>query len=278
MQRRNFLRASAIAAAVAGTRSLGQAVTAQGDSTPPATPSMDAIPPIVWDLVSIDDGDDSKAPEDGQIYSLQFFGDGSLSAQINCNTAGGNYTLDGESLKIDAPVSTLVACEDPNIDRLFVDSLANVSAWSINSDGSDQLVLQIGAEDQVMLLTAGLTNVVWQWQTFAGGPDQVVAPDDPSRYSIEFKDDNSLVIHADCNSGKGSATIDGNGIDLKVSMTKKACGEGSYFDQYFEILDQASSFVITSGNLYLDLPMDGGEAIFVATLADSSHDQATPGS
>ena len=268
--RRTILRAGFAAAAVMAWDATG--TIADGTATPS---ERSGIPSVAWNLVSIDTGDDSIAPEQGAIYRLQFLPNGQLNITADCNTAGGKYDLDGDQVTFHDTVTTLVACANEDFDGLFWQSLGDVSSWSVSSDGSDQLVLAIGGNEQAMVFAAGLTDVIWQWQQLAGGPDQAISPVDPSRYTIEFKNDDSIVMHADCNSGKGTAQVDGNQITMQVGMTRRACGEGSSFAAFSELLDTASSYIIRNGMLYLNLPADGGTATFKAVLPDTSHD-ATP--
>src|SRR4051794_24888221 len=151
--RRTFLRAAIAASVVMGLNATG---TIANDT---ATPSvLSAIPSIAWNLVSIDTGDDSNTPDHGATYRLQFLPNGQLNIMADCNTASGKYDLVDNQVTIHDTVTTLVACANEDFDRLFWQSLADVSSWSISSDGSDQLVLAIGDNDQAMVFAAGLTD------------------------------------------------------------------------------------------------------------------------
>jgi heat shock protein HslJ len=242
-----------------------------------ATPGAGApIPPIRWHLASIDARESTITPGDPARYWAQFLGDGVLHIRADCNTGSGAYEIDGQSISITSMISTLAMCGDDSIDRDFLNALSAASSYSISSDGSDQLVLTIDDDGASALFSAALTGVVWQWEQFAAGNDTTITPTSPDRYTLEFLEDGSIHVVADCNSGGGKATVDGNQLDLNVSITKVACGEGSSFDDYARILNEATTFVIRDGQLHLALPMDAGIATFQAVVPDQNDAGATP--
>jgi heat shock protein HslJ len=184
--------------------------------------------------------------------------------------------VDGDSIAITDIISTLVMCNPDSIDQEFLSALSATASYSISSDGSDQLVLAIGDDGESVVLSAALTGVVWQWERFAAGNDATIEPKTPDRYTLEFLDDGSIHVVADCNIGGGRAAIDGNQLDLKVTMTKVACGEDSCSDDFTRILDEATSYVIQDGRLHLALPMDAGIATFRAVVPELPVPEATP--
>lgn len=247
------------------------------DATPEAgTPSTtSAIPHIKWMLASIDSADDSITPSDPALFTIQFFPDGRVGIKADCNVGGGSYVIDGENLTFEGLFTTLAFCGDESLDQQFMASLLEVKTWSISKDPGDQLALNLDADGARMLFNPALQGVVWQWQEFLGGDGSVIAPEHPDRYTIEFFDDLSLHVRADCNSGRGSATVDGSQIDILFGMTKKMCEEGSLFNEYIRYLDEAVEYVIADGMLFLNLPMDGGGARF-APVPTGDEDLATP--
>lgn len=268
-----------IVQAVPGLAALGliggaAAVRAQ-DATPDSTPDAPAvIPPIRWNLSSIDAGDDSQTPEDPTRFSLQFFSDGHVSMTADCNVGGGSYSIDGENITIENLFTTLAFCGDDSLDQAFTTAIQTATTWSISNDPGDLLSLNTGDDGSGVRMDPALQGVVWQWQEFLGGDDSVITPDDPGRYTIEFMDDWSVQVVADCNNGNGSAAVDGSSIDLVIGMTRKMCAEDSFFDDYVRILDEAVEWLVSGGELYLNLPMDGGGARFAPV--PYAYDEATP--
>jgi para-nitrobenzyl esterase len=112
-------------------------------------------------------------------------------------------------------------------------------------------------------------------RTLLSGKGTEVVADDPSKYTLEFIDDDQVLVRVDCNRGKGTATIDGTSIDLQVALTRAACPPGSLSTEYTGDLNDAVSWVIRDGQLHLALPVDAGIATF-RPVVPSAPDAATP--
>ena len=228
MHRRRLMQLAA-ASAFGSIAPISYAAHAQDQSTPSADMSpetMTGIPPIRWNLLSIDTEDDSLIPADPTKFTVQFLDGGNVFVGLDCNGGGGSYEIDGDSLSITNLIQTLMFCGDDSIDQEFSAALLEVNGFAINSDASDQLALILDGDGAQILFSAALTGVVWQWEQFEGGDGSTITPDAPERYTIELLDDGSLLAQVDCNSGKGTATVDGNEIDLIVATTRMACNEG----------------------------------------------------
>jgi heat shock protein HslJ len=119
-----------------------------------------------------------------------------------------------------------------------------------------------------------LPGAVWRWSEFQSGDGTVVTASDPNQYSVEFLDDGTVRVQADCNTGFGPYTVDGSGVDLTVASTKVACPEGSQSTDFLRYLDDAVSYVIKDGRLWLSLMADAGIAVFDPAPPPSN--EATP--
>jgi heat shock protein HslJ len=270
LRRRTVLQAIA---GVFGITCLENTKSAHGQA---ATPGSDGeIPPIRWILASIDTQDDALIPDDPTRYTVQFLGGNLVYIGADCNSASGRYSIDGTSIAITDIITTLMMCPEGSLDQEFLEGLQEATSFSINTDSSDQLGLATGPDGQQMLFDASLVGVTWQWQAFTGD-DEIQAPDDPGRYTLEFADDNSIHVQADCNNGRGDAEIDGDQILLTVATTRKACAEGSRYDDFMRVIREASSFYIRDGQLHLTIPDGIGEAIFGAVPPETPAGAATP--
>jgi len=271
MNRRSIVQALVIGTGLAAVPSAF--VRAQGEATPdPAS----RIPPIRWRLTSIDTDDSAVMPDQLSQYWVQFIDEGTVFVRADCNSGSGRYKVDGNSLTISDIIMTLAFCGDDSIDQDLLGALMSATAWSISADASDELALTIGDDGAIATFAAALPGVVWEWEQFAGGNDSIVTPTTTERYTLEFADDDSIQVVADCNTGNGSATIDGSQIELAVATTRVACGADSSSDVFLRLLDEASSFVIRDGRLHLALPMDAGIATFRAVGLKVSGGVATP--
>lgn len=107
-----------------------------------------------------------------------------------------------------------------------------------------------------------LAGTRWQWVKMVT-PLEIVEPDDPSQYLVEFMDDGVIGILADCNSGSGSYETSGSSISINITNTTLAlCPEGSLSDQFIRNLNSAAIYFDQNGNLFIDLMADAGTMEF----------------
>jgi uncharacterized surface protein with fasciclin (FAS1) repeats len=110
----------------------------------------------------------------------------------------------------------------------------------------------------------GLVGGIWQWAEFNDTVEGPVTIENPELYTAEFLDDGTVSIQADCNSGRGSYTANGSTISISdVAMTRALCAEGSMSDDFVMYLQMAAIYFFDGGNLYMDLPADGGTMMFI---------------
>lgn len=219
-----------------------------------------------WELISIEA--EAGAPiaiEDSSRYTIHFIEEGRIAFGADCNVGGATYTLDGDTITVTPGPMTLAYCGDESNSDQFVLSLN--SATSIAIDEIGQLILTPGDDAAegagVLTLQQSLIGTIWQWTVFQSSDETEIAPEDPSRFTIEFVDEDTVVIGADCNRGRGVYTRNGSEIDIEIQLLTRAfCGEDSLHDQYLQFLDEAVSLVFVDGGLHLSLPMDAGIMTF----------------
>ncbi len=108
----------------------------------------------------------------------------------------------------------------------------------------------------------GLTGTVWKWQQMTTPVEQVTV-DNSANYTVEFKEDGTVAIKADCNNASGSYTTTGNSISIPPMATTLAiCPEGSLSDLFLSSLMGAASYYFDGPNLFLDLKFDSGTMQF----------------
>lgn len=94
--------------------------------------------PMLYTILP-DGGIRGDALVEGTEITLTFNADGTLEGSSGCNTYGGNYTLDGASITIDALFRTEMACLDPpgimEQETTYLDTLQAVTAWEIGPNG-----------------------------------------------------------------------------------------------------------------------------------------------
>ncbi len=245
------------------------------DATPDA--ESDALPPILWQLTEIVDSVNGSIMIDNpEQYTVQFLPEGLLAVGADCNRAALGYTVNGPSLEIKPGVMTLAACGENSMSNEFVKQLGFVTSYSIDqSEASDQLVLAMMADGGFLRFQPSLTGVVWQWQQFQGGDGTIIAPDDPSQYTLQFEADGTVTGQVACNRGKGTYMVDGSSISIVLATTKMACPPGSLDAEFGLYISESNTFVIRNGQFSLALPVDSGIASF-DPVVDMPGTEATP--
>lgn len=107
--------------------------------------------------------------------------------------------------------------------------------------------------------SASLTRVTWEWQGSSYSDDSDAMPDDPARYTVEFMDDGSLAIRADCNRVRGSYADDGSTLAIELgASTQAACPPDSRDFEFLRDLAAAGTYALESDLLRIDLKLDTG--------------------
>jgi heat shock protein HslJ len=109
-----------------------------------------------------------------------------------------------------------------------------------------------------------LQGVVWEWQGSQYSDGSEAVPEDPALYTIEFADDGSAFIVANCNNVH--ATYEENDGSISIVLgpsTKVACPEGSLDQEYLRDLEGAAiAFSDGTGDLLIDVKLDSGTMRF----------------
>ncbi len=114
-----------------------------------------------------------------------------------------------------------------------------------------------------------LAGQTWELEQVEYGNDETVTLEEPSRYTLEFGEDNLILLRADCNHGTGTYQQNENQLDLELGiLTRAQCPPDSFADQYLRDLEFVSSYVFEQGDLFLSLQADGGIMQFSAQSQD----------
>ena len=95
-------------------------------------------------------------PAQADAFQLQLGEDGSASTTTDCNTFRGTYTVDGNQIKIDLPISTRMACPDGSQEAAYIKSLTSVQSY-LMSDGN--LVLELPFDSGGMMFAPAAQSV-----------------------------------------------------------------------------------------------------------------------
>jgi heat shock protein HslJ len=110
-----------------------------------------------------------------------------------------------------------------------------------------------------------IVGIIWNWQGFTDQSEQndIVVPN-PDNYRMQLRPDGTYGFKADCNSGSGSYTLEGNNLTFSMlfATTLAECGPGSLYNDYLALLGQVASYVRDGDNLVLNLAADAGNMNF----------------
>ncbi len=182
-----------------------------------------------------------------------------------CNNFFGGYKFDGSSLKFGPVGSTRMACPDleTGLESEVFKALDQTRAWKIQ-DGelfflSDSLVLARFTKESL----PEITGAVWQWKQTLYNDDRKVVPADPKNYTVQFQEDGTLSVKADCNQKGGTYSVEEKRLSIEITQsTMAACPEDSLEDEFVRGLTAAAIYFIKDNDLYIDLIYDTGTMRF----------------
>ncbi len=111
--------------------------------------------------------------------------------------------------------------------------------------------------------TGSLTGVIWTWQQTLMNDGTKTTANDPSRYRIQFNEDGTIRVKADCNNVGGTYTTDGNQLTIALGpSTLIACPPDSQADVFTQGLSNIGSYLFDGDNLVLEIKLDSGTMTF----------------
>jgi heat shock protein HslJ len=204
-----------------------------------------------WNAIENASGVSTTVVTDPADHTLVFNKNGSYGIKADCNVGGGNYTVNGSALNLTPPITTLIWCGNNSHERLYVASLQNVTAYTINPMG--KLMLTLGQTGDRMVFSvnqtklaiptvnASFVNATWRWIARAGSESIFVSS--PDRYTITFDKNGTYGIKADCNTGSGNFTVNGTKVKISPStLTKAYCGDKSFDKGFIAALGTVTAY------------------------------------
>ncbi|MFW5772371.1 MAG: META domain-containing protein, partial [Phototrophicaceae bacterium] len=155
-----------------------------------------------WLLVSLDD----TPVVEGSEVTLAFGEDRRVSGSGGCNSFGGSYSADGDSIDFGMLVSTLMACMADDLmeqEAAYLAALESATTYAIDGD-----TLTIETEDGVLVFEREAQLAGSQWLLVSLDDTPVV---EGSEVTLAFGDDARVSGSAGCNQYGGPYTSnDGN--------------------------------------------------------------------
>ena len=110
---------------------------------------------------------------------------------------------------------------------------------------------------------AGLQGTVWQWQGSQYNDESEAVPDDPALYTIEFAEDGTAAIKANCNQVGAEYEMNESSLSIVLGpATLAACPPGSLDAEFLRDLEGAAGYLVDENELIIDIKFDTGTMQF----------------
>jgi heat shock protein HslJ len=253
------LSRSATLAAIASTALFGAAACV----APTTSPEVPMLTGTVWELQQIQMSDGAlltaNPPEN---YTAEFTPQGEVFVQADCNRAIGQFTEEADGrLSVQMGPTTMAACPEGSIGPQFLQALNNSNLFFFQDE---DLFIDLAFDSGTMQFSSqpppSLVGTQWKLQQIVFNDDTTLVADQPENYTVEFMDDGSLAVQADCNRGRGTfTTTDDRQLEIgPIATTLAACPEGSLGNDFTEALSNSAIYFFQGGDLYIDLAFGSG--------------------
>ncbi len=229
----------------------------RADTVAGALPTIDDLDEALIDRVwqwTARDNDPVAAPED---YSLTFNDDGTFYARLDCNNGGGTYTVADGTLTLTLLRTTRALCDQGSRAAEMAAAFEQPLSYAVSGQ-TLTLTQADGTADTYVDANPSLVGTTWQWLgTMTGeGPMEVA---DSSRYTIDFLDDGTAAIKADCNQVVADFTAEDGALTITPGpATLAACPEDTQGETFVQQLSAAALYFFRDGDLYIDQFADSG--------------------
>ena len=139
-------------------------------------------------------------------------------------------------------------------------TLETVQAKLEGRDPVLETALQVLNEQIKSLAFAQMTESTFQWALSLDSAGQEQTVEDPAAYTLDFDEDGTLVVKADCNQAGGTYSLAEDGsITLSVdTITLAVCPEGSLSEEFLGYFSSITSVVLDGDDLSIILDPASG--------------------
>ena len=161
--------------------------------------------------------------------TAEFGADGMLSGTSGCNHYNVTYEVDGDSISIGTPMSTMMACDEAsmNVENAYMTALESAAGYQIDGD-----TLTLSDADGVAVATFSATKEIalagtsWVVRAYNNGKQAVVSVIIGAEMTAIFGEDGNLSGSAGCNTYNASYQTDDDGLTIgPAASTRMMCAE-----------------------------------------------------
>ena len=271
---------------------------------PTATPAFTADPLLTnksWQWIRRDPNGsqmDAIFVPNPEAYTLFFHDDGTLQAKLDCNERNGRFTTSNPgSIFMELDTTTLVLCGETSLGEPLAMMFGPAQSYhfAVNKNVLALAWMAGGPIDyfrraDAATLPADMINKTWQW-TALNSTVLAVDNSEPEKYLLQFNEDGTAAIQADCNLVEAAYTSAGSSLTIHLNpplapATLADCPDAPLGEFYLLSLASVQDFTMQDERLMLLVGgVDGGAgtmyfseigAELPAVEAESSAGTATP--
>jgi heat shock protein HslJ len=208
-----------------------------------------------WSLFSYGNAANPQLVPQGLVITAQFSDDGMVSGSSGCNNYTAGYTIEGDTITIETPASTMMMC--PNgmqEESVYLTSLSQAESYLINGPN-----LQINLADNMVLIFTSLNlpleKTLWTLVNVEGQPlpaEMILTAffePDPA-----VSGTGAISGQSGCNQYGGGYQVTDNSLAISnLFTTMMACDESvmEVETAYIQALSTSQTFAITGMNLMI---------------------------
>jgi len=174
------------------------------------------------------------------------FENGAVSGRAGCNTFRGNYTMEGNRIRMGTIAATNMMCTDNNVmtqEREFLKALQSVVRWSVQGDQLDMHRADNQRALEATRAAAPRLAGTWSVTGFNNGREAVVSPIVRTQLTLTF-DNGTVSGGAGCNRFHASYTENDNRIKFgPIAATRMMCTDNNVMTQERDFLKALDSVV-----------------------------------
>jgi heat shock protein HslJ len=245
--------------------------------SPGTSAGADALDGTSWNVTAV--AGTAQGVDVAGMNATLAFSAGTAHGFGGCNQFTTSYAIDGSSLTIELPASTMMACPDPKMafESVYLGALPQTASYTVSGDtlelldqSGSSVVTATGANGPSA--SGAPTSIVGDWTVTGvnnGNQAVVSVPAEPV-LTVTFLEDGSLGGFGGCNQFGGPYVIGGDTIGIgPLNATMMACGDPvDTLEQQLLAALQASTAWALSGD-QLELRDDSG-ALQVSLVAGAA--------
>lgn len=234
-----------------------------------ATEAPTALEGTQWTLVSyVNSQGETVTVLPGTEITAEFTAD-QIAGGAGCNRYFASYQVDGAGITFGPVGATEMWCAEPDgtmaQERDYLAALEAVTGYQVEED-TLTLMDADGAQIATFTQAGGLdiVDITWQWtELIETEPASQSLVPDPENYTLVLRSDGTYQVQADCNSGSGGYTLEGNNLTLLPGpITLAEFEPDSLYELYLTTLGSVESLSTEDSRLILHLRGNAGNMVF----------------